>query len=754
MATLYVSRYKEGAYQSLLEALEHAEDNDCLEVSAGIYDEVLVLRKPVTIHGHGAVCIIGDLVVAPNVKATVQNLHFENVLEMKEATVHFENCCFAGNYTEHTILAQNSTINLTDCYFESSAKEANKAFLAVAQSTINLSKCQFNGKYYAIFAKECQLTIDHTLFKNQLKTHLYMEESQLTSTHSRFQQAVQAIVATKKTTLNISTSYFSEHTMGTQIELAQSSMILTNSQFQKAKQHLILIDSQASVSATLFTETTDTQITASQNSTFRAKHIELTYGEHHAILGQNSAIYLTECKIMEHKGKEKAQIQLNDCQLHIDNTAIYRGSHRAIFATQSELSISTTHFMTHRGVQLEAVGGNCKLTACEFQSELASAILLAEQVTGTINDCAFIIAAKNHITLAAKCDIDITHCRFDRCGGNAINVNNSAIRLQNIIVMGHPSDFPAIFLAQTQFKIDILQISNSNAIALQINDRSSGTAENLTFHNNMDINIDLLNSEAIFKNLTLYDGTYGIYANNSKLTINNIECQNQKLDGIRCLENGHLLLTQGKFSGANQYGLASEYCTLSLEHVNFINNGSGIYTKGATVTLNDSQISKNKQHGICAISSSFNLLDVLFSQNLAIQFDATRSTLQLQQIHFNNGGTALALTNKVNATFNMVTCTDHLHPTITIDQSTLIGKKCFIAGGADYGVRGKSSQITFTDSTFKQHEKDEFYLEGDSEAVLTECEIAPKRANERGATLFDNSTVSLNGYMMYRKRSS
>src|SRR5690606_1632987 len=118
----------------------------------------------------------------------------------------------------------------------------------------------------------------------------------------------------------------------------------------------------------------------------------------------------------------------------------------------------------------------------------------------------------------------------------------------------------------------------------------------------------------------------------------------------------------------------------------------------------------------------FNLLDVLFSQNLAIQFDATRSTLQLQQIHFNNGGTALALTNKVNATFNMVTCTDHLHPTITIDQSRRIGKKCFIAGGADYGVRGKSSQITFTDSTFKQHEKDEFYLEGDSEAVLTECE--------------------------------
>ena len=71
MAVLYVSPYKDEAYHSLLEALEHAEDNDCIEVSAGTYDEVLVLRKSVTIHGHGAVSIVGDIVVAPDIAITI-----------------------------------------------------------------------------------------------------------------------------------------------------------------------------------------------------------------------------------------------------------------------------------------------------------------------------------------------------------------------------------------------------------------------------------------------------------------------------------------------------------------------------------------------------------------------------------------------------------------------------------------------------------------------------------------------------------
>lgn len=754
MAVLYVSPYKDEAYHSLLEALEHAEDNDCIEVSAGTYDEVLVLRKSVTIHGHGAVSIVGDIVVAPDISITIQNVQFENVIEMQEATAHFENCRFASSYTAHTIMAQQAELHFSDCHFESAAKDVNKAFLKLSQTTATISKCQFTGKYYAIFAKTCQLTIEHTLFKNQLKTQLHAEESHIISSHNRFQHAVQAIVATTKTTLNVSASYFSDHTTGTQIELAQSSIVLTNCQLQKAKKHVTLLDSQTVVSSSFFTQTADSQIVASQNSTFRATNSELTHGESHAILAQESAIYLDNCKVMEHKGKDKAQLQLDNCQLHIDNTTFYRGSHRAILAMHSTLTIQNAHFITHRSVQLEVVGGQLTIANAEFQAELASALLLAEQATATIEDCAFIIAAKNHITVAAQCDVMIARCRFDRCGGNDINAKNSAVHLQDISVMGHPSDFPSIFLSQTQFKIENLQISNARAVALQINDRSSGTAENLSFHSNQDCNIDILNSEAILKNITLYDGTYGIYANNSKLTINTIECENQQLDGIRCIENGHLLLNKGKFSSAKQYGLASEYCTLSLEHTQFINNGSGIYTKGATVTLNDGQLSNNKQHGISAVSSSFNLLDVLFSQNTATQFEATRSTLQLQQVHFNRGGTAFTLTNKVNATFNLVTCVDHQYPTMIVDQSTIIGKKCLIAGGADYGVRGKSSQITFTNSTFKQHEKDEFYLEGNSEAVLTECQVAPKRANERGATLFDNSTVSLNGYMMYRKRSS
>lgn len=754
MSTLYVSKYKEHAYDSILEALEHAEDNDVIEISSGTYDEVIVLRKSVTLHGHGVVIITGDLVAAPKIEVTIQNIQFHEVFETKDAIVHFENCAFHMLSTAQSIMAEDATVTFTDCSFNGQTKDATKTFIALSDSKAIVTKCHMIGNQYAISAKNSDITIEQSVLEAQRDSQIHLEHTQLHTTNCRFQSSHKAIYAVDSSNVTIQDSYFANHT-DTQITLQDTTITLRGSQLKEAKHHLDARNSHAVVTATLFSQAADSQLLLSDNATLNAKHVELSYGDSHAVLATNSALHFKQSKITQHKAKDKAQLHLSNCQLHMDDSSMSRGMQRAIFAEQQcVVTLYATHFATHHAVQLEMLGGRTTITNCEFQAELSSAILLAEQVEAKISSCAFLIAAKNHITLAAQSNVSIADCRFDRCGGNDINAKNITLTLSNIAINGHPSEYPAVYLMQTQFTMDNMTFANCRGIALQLVDHSNGTAQHITFHNNSDINIDLLNSEAILKHLSIQGGTYGIYAHHSKLTIHDIQCERQKYDGIRMIENGHLLLSNATFKHAAQYGLASEYCTLSIEHSQFMHNQNGLYTKGATVTMNDSQIAQSAHTGIEALSSSFNLIDTLFSYNVGTQFDATRSTLQLQNTFFNHGKHALILRNKVNATFNNVACTDHTDTTICADQSTIIGKKCLFTNGGDYGIKGKSSQFTFTNSRFKGHHKNEFYLENSSEAVLTDCELAPSRSDERGATIFDSSTVSLNGYMMYRKRSS
>lgn len=754
MKTLYVSKYKEYAYTTILEALEHANEHDVIEISSGTYDEVLVIRKPITFHGHGIVKITGDIVVAPKVAATMQNIQFNQLFELKDATAHFEGCHFHTIYTTQSVMVEQATVSFTDCQFNSDVNETSQAFVTLADSQAQFIKCQFIGNKYAIFAKGSTIKLDHSVLSSQADTQVYLENTTLHTSYTRFQSAQQAIQAIAQSTVTVAHSFFAQHKQ-TQLTMNDGHLTLHDSQLQEAKHHVSLTHSNAVVHGTLFTKSTDTQISLSNESTFNAKHTDFTYGDSHAIKAVDSAIHLKQCNITQHKAKDKAQLHIYHSQLHIDDTSISRGLQRAIFAeVASTVTLYKIKFATHHAVQLEMIGGRATITHCEFQAELSSAILLVEDVEATITSCTFLISFKNHITLAAKSNVTIADCRFDRCGGNDINAKNVTLTLRNLIVHSHPSKYPSVYVVQTQFTIDQMSFANCKGIALQLTERSNGTAQHLTFHNNQDINIDLLNSESIFKDITIQDGTYGIYANNSKLTINQIVCDRQSFDGIHMIENGHLLLSNGCFKGAQQYGLASEYCTLSIEHSQFTNNKNGLYTKGTTVTMNDSQIMQNEKHGIETLSSSFNLCDTLFSYNTGIQFEATRSTLQFQNTFFDHGKHAIVLHNKVNATFNHVACTDHQDTTLISEHSTLIGKKCLFANGQKQGVFSKGSQLTFTDSRFNGHLKDEFFVQDSSEAVLTDCSLTPSRKEERGATILDQSTVSLNGYMMYRKRSS
>lgn len=715
---------------------------------------MLVLRKSITLHGHGAVIITGDVVAIPQIKVSVQNIQFHQVFETKEAAIHFENCSFNMQPMAPSVMVQDATITFTDCEFNGKAKDATNAFIALVDCKATLNKCHMYGNKYAIYAENSDITMEQSVLEGQRDIQLHLEHTQLHTKNCRFQSSEKAIYAVSDSSVSIQQGYFANH-VSTQITLKDTNMTLRDSQFKEAKHHLDLRNSHAVVNTTLFTRTTDNQLLLSENATLNATHVELSYGDGHAVLATNSAIHFQKSMITQHKSKDKAQLHLSHCQLHMDDTSISRGMQRAIFADeQSTIALHRTHFATHHAVQLEMIGGRTTISNCEFQAELSSSILLAENVEAKIDSCAFLISSKNHVTLAAHSNVEMTNCHFDRCGGNDINAKNVTLTLNNISIHSHPSAYPAIYLVQTQFALGQISFANCRDVALQLVDHSNGTAQHLSFHNNEDINIELLNSEAILKHLSIHDGTYGIYANHSKLTIHDLQCERQQYDGLRIIENGHLLLSNATFRHAKNHGLASEYCTLSIEHSQFMNNDTGIYTKGATVTMNDSQIVQNAYNGIEALSSSFNLIDTLFSYNGGTQFDATRSTLQLQNTFFNHGQHAFVLRNKVNATFNNVSCTDHNDITVCADQSTIIGKKCLFTNGGDFGIKGKSSQFTFTNSHFKGHLENELYLQQNSEAVLTDCELLPSRKEERGATIFDNSTVSLNGYMMYRKRSS
>lgn len=753
MQVLHVSKNpSQDAYISIYDALEKAKENDEVQIKSGTYDEILVIRHSMTIIGNGNVTLLKDLAIAPEIEVVFENIQFSSYIELKEANVRFINCSFRAIHDSATIQTIDSHLHFTDCNFFAYDSKISNSYIKASNSHLTIADCTFEQNETAITNDKCHMTITNSTFSKQAAHHLIIEEGQLSVVNTRFEKSTTAISSTAST-IEMNRCYFNEHA-ATQLALTDSNATLLNNFFQKAATHLHLTNSHGVFTNNTFTQTKQTQLILEKLSTVNGSDNEFSFGEASAIAANDSILQFEQTKFHHHTHKEKPQLHLLNCQTTLHTCRFYNGANSSIVSEQdSILMMNKCTFASFYDTALSISGGKADIDECHFQPEFANTLKLTKEVEASIQHCHFTLAKESHIVATNHSRLTLLDCQFERSGHIAISITESQTSMDQLTFANQANKAPALLFQTSQFEVRNTLFTNIEQTSVHIEDDSHGSFLNVFFQNNTGTNITVDYSKLSGKNVRIDGGDLGLHCFNSNVTLSQLRAEHLKQAAILTQENGHLMLSNSYLARNAANALKSEYCTLSLDNVKFERNGAGAELHGSTISIANSNFFKNKTFGIQCASGSISLNDVLFSDNAANQFEATLTTGQFTNVSFTSGSKAIVLQNRSNITATNVECLDHSHHTVDITNSVLIGSNCRFLRGADYGLYCKDSQLTFTNSLFANHATNEFYLENNTQAVLTNSDIQPLDLQDRGAMILDDSTLSRDGYMMYRKRS-
>lgn len=171
-SSIHVGKSGLNNFSSIQEAINTAHAGDTIYIHSGVYNEHLILSKPVTIIGESVNTTVIDgsftgsttLINASGV--ILRNLHFRNAGgKMKDALVniqknntHIQSCVFS--YARSAILADKiENVTIKDCYFchISSGIRSQSSF------HINCMNCTFTKNGFGVLAKQSDyLSITHS----------------------------------------------------------------------------------------------------------------------------------------------------------------------------------------------------------------------------------------------------------------------------------------------------------------------------------------------------------------------------------------------------------------------------------------------------------------------------------------------------------------------------------------------------------------------------------------------------------------
>ncbi|WP_010304544.1 right-handed parallel beta-helix repeat-containing protein [Kurthia senegalensis] len=740
------------AYISIYDALEKAKENDEVQIKSGAYDEILVIRHSMTIVGDGNVTFLKDVAIVPEVEVIFENIQFSSYIEFKEANVRFINCSFRAIPDNATIQTVDSHLHFTNCNFFAYNTKISSSYLKANDSHITLTDCTFEENNEAISAENCTITVSNSTFTKQLSRHISLNQGKLSMVNTRLEQSVEAIHSTGST-IEMNRCHVNEHAK-TQLTLIDANATLLNNFFQKAQTHLHLTNSHGALTNNTFTQTKQTQLILEKLSTINATDNEFSFGEASAIFANDSIVHFEQTKFHHHTNKEQPQLHLLNCQTTLRSCRFYNGANRSILSEQdSTLTLTNCTFASFYDTVVTVNGGKTDIDECHFQPEFANTLKLENSVEATIQHSHFTLAKESHIIAIDHTRLNLLDCQFERSGHIAVSITESQTSMDQLTFAIQQSEAPALLFQTSQFEVRNTLFTNIEQAAVHIEDDSHGSFLNVFFQNNTGTNITVDYSKLSGKNVRIDGGNVGLHSFNSNVTLSQFRVEHSQKAAIWTQENGHLMLADSYLARNAAHGLKSEYCTLSLDHVKFERNGTGADLHGSTSSIANSNFFKNKTVGLQCASGSISLNDVLFSDNKTNQFEATLTTGQFTNVSFTSGDKAIVLQNRSNITASNVEALDHKNHTVDISNSVLIGSNCRFLNGGDYGLHCKDSQLTFTNSLFANHATNEFYLENNSQVVLTNSKLQPRVAEERGAFILDDSTLSRDGYMMYRKRS-
>ncbi|MEK4385855.1 right-handed parallel beta-helix repeat-containing protein [Solibacillus sp. FSL W7-1464] len=438
MASVRVSSSIFSRIKTIQKAVQRTTSNDEITVASGIYKETLTFEENRTVaaQNNAAVCIKGAIVIADSATVTFENMTIQpttqiyvegkiilkncviqggrtNVLlalnggtlqcentafmDATDAAVtliynsaaHFEHCHFENNKKIH-ILAENSTLHLTDC----TLSKANQALWVKSHAKAYLTRVKVHHHsgtqliiqdHALLEMKDCELmhgegngiyASDHSnihLTKTSIQHHhlpqIWMQRSSLNVADCQIQYGNESgIILRDCSEAMIENSLIASHKIANVQLMLESLLNMTNCEVYSCQGVGIHIKEKsiANFNSTVFAYNVLPQLFITENSICTLKDATIQEGKQIGVYTEKGA----SCSIVSSTitGHKNAALTVMEAELFLLNTTIHHNKGNGILAVNhAKASLDNCHF-NHN--DLAHIAGKNNSTVTIYQSEL------------------------------------------------------------------------------------------------------------------------------------------------------------------------------------------------------------------------------------------------------------------------------------------------------------------------------------------------------------------------------------------------
>lgn len=714
LTTITVSKKLFSKYRKITSAVKAAQPGDTIMIEAGVYQEGVIVDKPITLIGKDKdVVILGNMrteadVTLQNIKFTTNNAENVNYgLHIQYDTANVQQCEFNkivgyGIYIDKQAKLEAKSLHISEvirgimleqdasCRIEDSVMMNNEqhGLMMENRSTAYVKRCLLTGhKYPSIFAGN---------------------ESELTVVESKIQANEHRGVDTEKSKAVFQNCEFFNNEGAQLYFSSESEIALKDCTFQSEKEEthgIYSTESNVTIDHCTVKQHTLPQIMA-ENSTITLTDSTISngIGTNGVRMTDHSTLTMARCTVTKH---DLIQVTIeSNSSAEIKNCTIYDGQQTGVhFENATGVVEHCEIYLNDDQVTLQD-GSNVTVRSCQLYESRGngSGCCAYDGTTLTVQDCEI----HHHEAAQIYCQaatVEIERTKVYEGRGNGIRLMKQAeVKMNACEVFNHP-DYPQIAIEeQSVIAIKNSQLHGSDYTAVLF-EQSFGTLEHCQIYNNGA------------RQLSIKD--------QSKVQIVQCEVFNGKPE-----TNGLLISGQSSVGIINSVIKEHEYPQIYVEEQSQIH-----MMKSKVIDGKDST-------GIRMISGRGLIDDCEFVNNgefphiaLEEQSDVTIQNCKI----YDGGGIGIAV-DQSNAVIDRCELFRNHHTQIDVDnEATAEITQCKIYDGQSHGIRVAARATAHVEDVFVYHHQGELaqvVVKEEANPTFKNCQIYDGAGD--GVLIFNN----------------
>ena len=455
MAIYKVSNTVFSPLKTIQKALMKAVDNDTIQLSAGIYDEMITVSNNVTIVGNEQkeTRIQGTFYIAGSSKVAFEHIAFHlNTQLIIEGDAQFMNCHFQGNDATAICAIDSGRATFINCTFDGSEiglyivhnslvqlqgctfQNGQRTHILCEQATVQLENCTLQGGQHALWLKHnARASLKHSTISQHGGTQIVVQHSILDDEYSKFTSGEgNGIFADEGSQVTLYGSEFHTHTLP-QIWAKHSTLHATNCSFKNGQESaiMLMLHAEATLAHCYFQKHRLAIVQVIDHSRLNLSDCQLYECEGYGVQVRNKGIANFANALFAHNTLAQLHItkqsiaSLKDCK-------IKKGLHVAIqIEDRSSCDMAQTLVLDHPNTAIIALQSHLGIYDSDVLRNEGNGLLAMEDCDIAIDASRFDYNGMPHIAVKHDVKLTVTDSQFKH--GKAIYaLTNCTLQLEHV----------------------------------------------------------------------------------------------------------------------------------------------------------------------------------------------------------------------------------------------------------------------------------------------------------------------------------